>query len=95
MIPWFIHRVWPLSLTFKRTLMVAVGCSTFDRAYDLEVTWTQEPVVHVFTNSIVVTNFIPQSRSPKRNPSASGPLRKLSEEQSKMNHHYSVVFTFA
>jgi hypothetical protein len=41
-------------------VMVVAGCSTLDRAYDQEVTWESQPVVHVFTNSIVVTNFIPQ-----------------------------------
>jgi hypothetical protein len=41
-------------------VMLVAGCSTLDRAYDQEVTWTQEPVVHVFTNTVMVTNFIPQ-----------------------------------
>src|SRR6516165_9470438 len=43
--------------------MVAVGglsgCSTLDRAFDQEVTWTNAPVVHVFTNTVVVTNTVP------------------------------------
>jgi hypothetical protein len=35
------------------------GCSTLDRAYKEEVTWTNAPVVHVFTNTVVVTNTVP------------------------------------
>ena len=35
------------------------GCSTLDRAYRPEVTWTNAPVVHVFTNTVVVTNTVP------------------------------------
>jgi hypothetical protein len=35
------------------------GCSTLDRAYKQEVTWTNAPVVHVFTNTVVVTNAVP------------------------------------
>jgi hypothetical protein len=36
------------------------GCATLDRAvYDQEVTWTNAPVVHVFTNTVVVTNTMP------------------------------------
>jgi len=36
------------------------GCSTLDRAaYQQEVTWTNAPVVHVFTNTVVVTNTVP------------------------------------
>src|SRR5947207_13636222 len=35
------------------------GCSTLDRAYNQEVTWTNAPVVHVFTNTVVVTNTVP------------------------------------
>jgi hypothetical protein len=37
----------------------ASGCSTLDRAYRQEVTWTNTPVVHVFTNTVVVTNTVP------------------------------------
>src|SRR5690349_20302573 len=37
------------------------GCASLDRvAYDQEVTWTNTPTVHVFTNTIVVTNTVPQ-----------------------------------
>src|SRR5512137_1423150 len=35
------------------------GCSTLDRAYKQEVTWTNAPVVSVFTNTVVQTNMIP------------------------------------
>ena len=35
------------------------GCSTLDRAYQQEVTWTNAPVVHVFTNTVVLTNSVP------------------------------------
>jgi hypothetical protein len=35
------------------------GCSTLDRAYQQEVTWTNAPVVRVFTNTVVVTNTVP------------------------------------
>ena len=35
------------------------GCATLDRAYRQEVTWTNEPVVRVFTNTVVVTNTVP------------------------------------
>src|SRR5512140_41693 len=35
------------------------GCSTLDRAYKQEVTWTNAPIVHVFTNTVVVTNTVP------------------------------------
>src|SRR5512137_2445817 len=35
------------------------GCSTLDRAYQQEVAWTNAPVVHVFTNTVVLTNTVP------------------------------------
>ena len=35
------------------------GCSTLDRAYKQEVTWTNQPVVKVVTNTVVVTNLVP------------------------------------
>jgi hypothetical protein len=35
------------------------GCATMDRAYKQEVTWADAPVVHVFTNTLVVTNVVP------------------------------------
>ncbi len=40
-------------------LACASGCSTLDRAYKQEVVWTNAPVVHVFTNTVVVTNTVP------------------------------------
>ncbi len=40
--------------------LCASGCSTLDRAaYRQEVMWTNAPVVHVFTNTVVVTNTVP------------------------------------
>ena len=36
------------------------GCSTLDRAYKKEVTWTNQPVVEVVTNTVIVTNLVPQ-----------------------------------
>ena len=38
----------------------ASGCSTLDRAYKQEVTWTNAPVVQVVTNTVVATNTVPQ-----------------------------------
>lgn len=35
------------------------GCSTLDRAYKQEVTWTNAPAVQVFTNTVVITNTVP------------------------------------
>jgi hypothetical protein len=35
------------------------GCSTLDRAYKQQVTWTNAPVVQVVTNTVLVTNFAP------------------------------------
>ncbi len=36
------------------------GCSTLDRAYKQEVTWTNAPEVHMVTNTVVVTNTVPE-----------------------------------
>ena len=36
------------------------GCSTLDRAYKQEVTWTNAPVVGVLTNMVVQTNTVPE-----------------------------------
>src|SRR5512145_3271201 len=41
-------------------LAAVTGCSTLDKAYRTEVTWTNAPSVHVFTNTVVVTNLAPQ-----------------------------------
>jgi hypothetical protein len=35
------------------------GCATMDRAYDKDVVWADSPTVHVFTNTVVVTNTVP------------------------------------
>jgi hypothetical protein len=35
------------------------GCGTLDHAYKQEVTWAEAPTVHVFTNTVVVTNTVP------------------------------------
>jgi len=36
------------------------GCATLDRAYDSEVTFSEVPMVRVITNTVVVTNTVPQ-----------------------------------
>ena len=54
--------VWAAVAAGALALLVAcaAGCSTLDRAaYKQEVTWTNAPVVHVFTNTVVVTNTVP------------------------------------
>jgi hypothetical protein len=55
--------VWCGAAVILIAALVAVGglsgCSTLDRAYKQEVTWTNAPVVHVFTNTVVVTNTVP------------------------------------
>lgn len=40
-------------------LAVVNGCATMDKAYDKEVVWADAPTVHVFTNTVVVTNTLP------------------------------------
>jgi len=35
------------------------GCGTLDKAYNQEVTWADTPTVHVFTNTVVITNTVP------------------------------------
>jgi hypothetical protein len=35
------------------------GCGTLDKAYNQEVTWADAPTIHVFTNTVVVTNTVP------------------------------------
>src|SRR5215475_2598091 len=40
-------------------LMALSGCATMDKAYDREVVWADTPTVHVFTNTVVVTNTVP------------------------------------
>ncbi|HEY5914529.1 MAG TPA: hypothetical protein VJA21_28395 [Verrucomicrobiae bacterium] len=55
--------VWSGAAVIFVAALLAVGgvsgCSTLDRAYKQEVTWTNAPVVHVFTNTVVVTNTVP------------------------------------
>lgn len=52
---------WGVLIAAALALLVACasGCSTLDRAYKQEVTWTNAPVVQVFTNTAVVTNTVP------------------------------------
>jgi len=56
--------VWCGAAVMVVAAMLAVsglsGCSTLDRAYKKEVTWTNQPVVEVVTNTVVVTNLVPQ-----------------------------------
>ena len=54
--------VWAAVAAGALALLVAcaAGCSTVDRAaYQQEVTWTNAPVVDVFTNTVVLTNSVP------------------------------------
>ena len=48
---------------FLVTALLAVGvlngCSTLDRAYKQQVTWTNAPMVQLVTNTVVVTNTVP------------------------------------
>ena len=57
------RSVWCGAAVILVAALVAVnglsGCSTLDRAYKQEVTWTNAPVVQVFTNTVVVTNTVP------------------------------------
>jgi hypothetical protein len=56
--------VWCGAAVMVVAAMLAVGglsgCSTLDRAYKQEVTWTNAPVVQVVTNTVLVTNLVPQ-----------------------------------
>src|ERR1017187_8433339 len=56
--------VWCGAVVMVVAAMLAVsglsGCSTLDRAYKQEVTWTNAPVVQVVTNTVVITNLLPQ-----------------------------------
>ena len=54
--------VWAAAVAGALALLVACasGCASLDRAaYKEEVTWTNAPVVHVFTNTVVLTNSVP------------------------------------
>ena len=57
------RSVWCGAAVVVVAALVAVGgfsgCGTLDRAYKQEVTWTNAPVVEVFTNTVVVTNTVP------------------------------------
>jgi hypothetical protein len=35
------------------------GCATMDKAYNEKVVWADAPTVHVFTNTVVLTNTVP------------------------------------
>jgi hypothetical protein len=49
-----------IGATLAMVLAYVSGCSTLDRAaYRQEVTWTNAPMVHLFTNTLVVTNTVP------------------------------------
>ena len=52
---------WCVIITAAAAFLVACasGCSSVDRAYKREVTWTKAPVVQVSTNEVVVTNAVP------------------------------------
>jgi hypothetical protein len=52
---------WGVLIAAALALLVACasGCSTLDRAYKREVTWTNAPVVQMFTNTVMVTNAVP------------------------------------
>ena len=54
--------VWTVVIGAALALLVACasGCAGLDRAaYNKQVTWTNVPVVQVFTNTVVVTNTVP------------------------------------
>ena len=53
--------VWVAAMAGALALLVACasGCATLDRAYKQEVTWSNSPVVGVFTNAVVLTNTVP------------------------------------
>jgi len=53
--------VWTVVIGAALALLVACagGCAGLDRAYKQEVTWTNAPVVQLFTNTVVVTNTVP------------------------------------
>ena len=56
--------VWCGAAAMGVAAMLAVnglsGCSTLDRAYKQEVTWTNAPMVGVLTNMVVQTNTVPE-----------------------------------
>jgi hypothetical protein len=54
-----VYGVVAVGVTALAALEMFGGCASLDRAYQQEVTWTNTPVVHVFTNTVVVTNTVP------------------------------------
>jgi hypothetical protein len=50
--------LWGVMIAAALALVLACanGCSTLDRAYQQEVTWTNAPVVQVVTNEVVVAD---------------------------------------
>jgi hypothetical protein len=52
-------KVGLIACTAVAVLCGLVGCATMDKAYDKEVVWADAPTVHVFTNTVVVTNTVP------------------------------------
>ena len=49
-----------LVLALGVAVMGLSGCATMDRGlFNEQVTWTNMPTVHVFTNTVVVTNTVP------------------------------------
>jgi hypothetical protein len=69
----------------KKMLMVAGmaaalvtmgGGATLDKVYDAQVTWTNAPVVKVVTNTVVVTNVVPQVTD---NPAAKMAAQEIAE----------------
>src|ERR1051326_1246347 len=48
------------------------GCSTLDRAYRREVSWTNAPVVRVVTNEVVVARAVPVAGGPGGGGGAGG-----------------------
>ena len=53
-------KFWGVVVGAALALLVwGSGCSTLDRAYRQEVTWTNAPVVQVFTNTVLITNMAP------------------------------------
>lgn len=53
------HLSW-LAAVVAASVLLCTGCSTLDRAYTRQVTWTNAPVVQVVTNRVVVTNYVAQ-----------------------------------
>ena len=54
--------IWAGLMAGALALLVACasGCTAVDRAYKQEVSWTNAPVVQVVTNTVLVTNVVPE-----------------------------------